>query len=174
MKTIYIVRHCSATGQSPDAELSELGYQQATELASFFEHVPVEQIICSPFLRAQHSIAPTADSRKLSVLLDDRLSERTLSTTDIPNWLEILEQTFIDMDLKLTGGESSHEAMARGIEVVKSASNNCILVTHGNLMSLLLKHFDHSFGFTEWKSLSNPDVYKLMIGEKESSISRLW
>lgn len=174
MKTIYIVRHCSATGQSPDAELSATGHQQAQNLVTFFSNLPVEQIICSPFLRAQHSIAPTAESKNLSVLLDDRLSERTLSTTDIPNWLEILEKTFEDMDLKLTGGESSHEAMARGIELVKAAPNQSILVTHGNLMSLLLKHYDDSFGFAEWKSLSNPDVYKLMIGEQESSISRLW
>ncbi len=93
MKTIYLVRHCSATGQSPDAELSALGHQQASELASFFEHIPVEQIICSPFLRAQHSIASTAESKNLTVILDDRLSERTLSTTDIPNWLEVLEKT---------------------------------------------------------------------------------
>ncbi len=78
------------------------------------------------------------------------------------------------MDLKLIGGESSHEAMARGIEVVQEAPNHCILVTHGNLMSLLVKYYDDSFGFTEWKSLSNPDVYKLIIGEHESSISRLW
>lgn len=174
MKTIYIVRHCSATGQASDAELSELGHQQSTNLASFFENVLVEQIISSPFLRAQHSIAPTAESKNLSIILDDRLSERTLSTTDLPDWLEILEKTFEDMDFKLDGGESSQEAMTRAIEVVKAAPNNSILVTHGNLMSLLLKYYDDSFGFTEWKSLSNPDVYKLMIDAQESSISRLW
>lgn len=174
MKTIYLVRHCSATGQSPEAELSELGYKQAQDLVRIFENVLAEQIISSPFLRAQHSIAPTAESKNLSVILDDRLSERILSTTDLPNWLEVLEKTFVDMDFKLIGGESSQEAMTRGIEVVKAAPNHSILVTHGNLMSLLLNHYDDSFGFTEWKSLSNPDVYKLNIGEQDSSISRLW
>lgn len=173
MKTIYLVRHCSATGQSPEAELSELGYQQAQDLVRFFENVLVKQIISSPFLRAQYSITATAESKNLTVILDDRLSERILSTTDIPNWLEVLEKTFEDMNLKLEGGESSQEAMTRGIEVVKTAPNHSILVTHGNLMSLLLKYYDDSFGFSEWKSLSNPDVYKLMIGEHESSISRL-
>lgn len=174
MKTIYLVRHCSATGQPPEAELSELGHQQAQDLVTFFENVSVEQIISSPYLRAQHSIAPTAESKNLTVMLDNRLSERTLSTTDIPNWLEVLEKTFDDLDFKLDGGESSQEAMTRGIEVIKTAPNHSILVTHGNLMSLLLKYYDDSFGFSEWKSLSNPDVFKLNIGEHDSSISRFW
>jgi len=174
MKTLYLVRHCSAAGQAPESELTEMGHQQAQALVSFFKNVEIDHIISSPFIRAQHSISPTAQEKNLTIIIDDRLAERTLSTSDIPNWLEVLENTFMDMDLKLVGGESSNEATERGIKALKEAPNHCILVTHGNLMSLLLKHYDDSFGFIEWKSLSNPDVYKLMIGEQESSISRIW
>jgi 2,3-bisphosphoglycerate-dependent phosphoglycerate mutase len=161
-------------GQSPKAELSELGQQQAQELASFFKDIFTNDIISSPFTRAQQSIKPTAHAKNLLLKIDDRLAERSLSTSDLPNWLELLEETFIDFDLKLTGGESSREATSRAIEVVKEAPNNCILVTHGNLMSLILKHFDDSIGFHEWKSLSNPDVYKLTVGYDNSEISRIW
>lgn len=174
MKTLYIVRHCAATGQASEAGLSELGRQQAQELALFFEDIKIDHVISSPYTRAQHSIEPTALSKKLPLLIDDRLSERTLSTSDLPNWLELLEQTFADSDLKLTGGESSREATSRALEIVNHAPDNSILVTHGNLMSLILKHYDDSIGFQEWKSLSNPDVYRISIENDGGVLERLW
>jgi broad specificity phosphatase PhoE len=36
-----------------------------------------------------------------------------------------------------------------------------LLVTHGNLMALLLKNFDDRIGFAEWQQLTNPDVYRI-------------
>ena len=174
MKTLYIVRHCSATGQSPEAELTKTGSQQAETLASFFQNIEISHIISSPFTRAQQSILPTAQQKNLSLLVDRRLSERILSTSDLPNWLEILEESFEDLDLKHAGGESSTEATTRAIEVLDVAPNHSILVTHGNLLSLILKHFDDSIGFNEWKSLSNPDVYTVTIGEQGSTITHAW
>ncbi|WP_143001413.1 histidine phosphatase family protein [Tenuibacillus multivorans] len=35
-KVIYVVRHCKATGQAPEWELTEQGQQQAQDLAAFF------------------------------------------------------------------------------------------------------------------------------------------
>jgi 2,3-bisphosphoglycerate-dependent phosphoglycerate mutase len=102
------------------------------------------------------------------------LVERALSSSNLPNWLELLEQTFADLDLKLDGGESSREATDRAINVVNESPNNCVLVTHGNLMSLILKHFDDSIGFQDWQSLSNPDVYTLNLVNHESTIEHLW
>ncbi|MGE6489473.1 histidine phosphatase family protein [Paenisporosarcina sp. NPDC076898] len=174
MKTLYLVRHCSATGQAPDADLSDSGFEQAEKLSAFFSGIKIEKIISSPYRRAQDSIKPTAKAKNLPLTIDDRLAERTLSTSDLPNWLELLEETFNNLDLKLTGGESSREATARAIEVLNEAPNNTILVTHGNLMSLMLKHFDDSIGFQEWKSLRNPDVYTVTIVANESSFEQLW
>lgn len=34
-KIIYIIRHCEATGQAPDASLTEKGKEQAKKLAVF-------------------------------------------------------------------------------------------------------------------------------------------
>ncbi|MDX1807020.1 MAG: histidine phosphatase family protein [Paenisporosarcina sp.] len=173
MKTVYIVRHCSATGQLPEAELSQAGHQQAKELASFFKDKIIHHIISSPYKRAVDSIQPTAQSKNIPITIDERLAERVLSLSNLPNWLELLEETFTDLDLK-HGGESSREATDRAIKVVNESPNNCVLVTHGNLMSLILKHFDDSIGFQDWKSLSNPDVYTLTIVNTESTIEHLW
>lgn len=174
MKTLYLVRHCSATGQSSEAVLTKLGHQQALELASFFKDIQIDHIISSPYIRAQDSISPTAHEKNLSLIIDNRLEERILSTSDLPDWLELLEKTFTDFNLKFIGGESSREATDRAIEVVKEASSNCIYVTHGNLLSLILKHFDSSIGFIDWKSLSNPDIYQITITNNKSIIKRLW
>lgn len=174
MKTLYLVRHCEATGQSPEAVLTEAGHQQALELASFFEDKVIHHIFTSTFIRAQHSIELTAFKKRLLPIVDNRLEERKLSSTDLPNWLKLLEDTFTDFDLKLSGGESSHEATVRAIGVVKEAPDNSVLVTHGNLMSLILKHFDDSFGFHEWKLLSNPDVYQITIKPDENMTKRIW
>ena len=174
MKTIYLVRHCSATGQAPNAALTSTGFQQAQDLVSFFENKEVKHIISSPYLRAKQSITPTALCKQLEIQTDSRLAERILSDIDIPDWMTQLEQTFSDLDLRLPGGESSREATARGVEVIMEVPNQAIIVTHGNLMSLILKHFDDSYGFHEWKSLSNPDVYMLTFDLSTTNISRVW
>ncbi|MBL1705541.1 histidine phosphatase family protein, partial [Klebsiella pneumoniae] len=48
-----------------------------------------------------------------------------------------------------------------------------LLVTHGNLLTLILRHFDSSIGFHEWKTLTNPDIYEITLNE-QSIIKRLW
>jgi 2,3-bisphosphoglycerate-dependent phosphoglycerate mutase len=174
MKTIYLVRHCSATGQSAEAELTDSGRQQAKDLVSFFENKSINHILSSPYLRAQQSILPTAISKKLEIYTDAQIAERLLSPTDLPDWMTHLENTFSDLDLKLPGGESSREATDRALKVIKEAPNHSILVTHGNLLSLILSHFDNSYGFKEWKTLSNPDVYMLNLDSSISTFLRIW
>ncbi len=53
--------------------------------------------------------------------------------------------------------------MIRGISVVNQAMQQTIdpvvLVTHGNLMTLILKHYNERVGYAEWGNLQNPDVY---------------
>jgi 2,3-bisphosphoglycerate-dependent phosphoglycerate mutase len=115
----------------------------------------------------------------LTIHIDDRLCERILSAEDLTDWMEKLSESFVDLDLKLPGGESSREAMTRGITVIEELAErpemNIAVVTHGNLMSLILKHYDNSYGFDEWRRLTNPDVYELVLSnDEERYIKRLW
>ncbi|MGG0174695.1 histidine phosphatase family protein [Gottfriedia acidiceleris] len=177
-KEIYIIRHCEAEGQPYEANLTERGLIQAKHLSNFFSKIKVDQIISSPFLRAIQSIEPTSNEMKIDIVLDKRLSERKLSSIDLPDWLEKLKATFEDMELKFDGGESSQEATNRAIsvidEIIKSENQITIVVTHGNLMSLILKQFNKKFGFENWKSLSNPDIYLLKFKNNEFDCERLW
>ncbi len=86
MKNIYLIRHCQAEGQPPEAKLTEEGLRQANDLARYFIRTPVERIISSPFTRAVQSVTPLAENKKLTIESEPRLSERILSTTQLPDW----------------------------------------------------------------------------------------
>lgn len=163
---IYLVRHCAALGQEPDAELTDEGRAQAERLADFLSGRPVDAIVSSPFRRAVATIRPLAERLGLEIRVDDRLRERVLSAEPVADWMERLEASFHDLDLRLPGGESSREAMARGVSVIEELIGRphraVVVVTHGNLMSLILKRYDASVGFEGWRRLGNPDVYELV------------
>ncbi|MGG4041706.1 histidine phosphatase family protein [Bacillus smithii] len=61
----------------------------------------MEQVIFSPFLRAVQSVEPLCQKQNLKIEIDERLSERILSTDPLPDWLEKLKATFQDMELSL-------------------------------------------------------------------------
>lgn len=79
--------------------------------------------------------------------------------------------------MSIDGGESSRTAMMRGIavvnEVMQNLTNPAVIVTHGNLMALILKHFDEQVGYVEWSSLQNPDVYCVRFSSRGVSIERM-
>lgn len=177
-KIIYIIRHCEATGQAPDASLTEKGKEQAKKLAVFLSGKKVDRIISSPFLRAILTVEPFAEKNNLKIETDSRLKERVLSTVSMPDWMDKLEATYTDFYLKYEGGESSKEATRRIMHVVndlrESDAKSSIMVAHGGIISLLLHYYDKSTGFEAWRKLSNPDIYKLQISEDHHQLERIW
>ena len=175
-KIIYVVRHCKAEGQPAESVLTSEGNQQAIQLVNFFKQVKIDRIISSPFKRAIQSIEPVSKQKQIEIELDTRLEERVLCSTDMPDWLESLKDTYNDLDLKFVGGESSREAMERVTSVIHDINpgESVVIVSHGNLISLLLKSFDYSVGFNEWMQLSNPDVIQIKIDRDDWAIHRLW
>lgn len=174
---IYVVRHCEAEGQVANAPLTTNGKVQAIQLADFLSDYKIERILSSPYERAIQSIEPFSKQVNVDIEEDARLMERVLSTKNLPDWLEKLEKTFDDLTITYEGGESGLQAMDRIVTVVKESVNggcdNVLLVTHGNIMSLLLHHYDSEFGFNEWKQLSNPDVY--VISDNDGGTAeRIW
>ncbi|MFJ8071817.1 histidine phosphatase family protein [Peribacillus sp. NPDC096447] len=178
LKKIYIVRHCEAQGQPSESQLTEKGSKQAKYLVDFFSNAKIDRIISSPFLRAIQSVEPLSEKTNIKIEIDERLSERTLSTTDLPDWYEKLKATFNDMELKFEGGESSQEAMNRIVDVVeevfKSGTENTVIVSHGNIISLLLKNYNRDFDFECWGNLSNPDVFQINCINNEVILERIW
>lgn len=179
MKKIYLVRHCSAAGQHKDSPLTTEGMRQA-QLLSFFlsdHNYPIDRIISSPYLRAIESVKPYAASKGLNIEVDDRLKERILSEEPVDDWIEVLERSFIDHDYRLHGGESANTAIRRANQVIEGVFNteesHVMLVTHGNLLALLLKQYDEEFGFNQWKELRHPDIYTIDCKHDNYTIERL-
>jgi 2,3-bisphosphoglycerate-dependent phosphoglycerate mutase len=178
MKTFYLIRHCKATGQEPEAALTHEGVLQSKALCEFLGNKGIETIISSPFARAVHTIKPFADQSRIEVIPDSRLSERILSTIDLTDWMDKLKETFVNEHVKFEGGESSAEAAQRGLAVINDCmnrkENKVAIVTHGNLLSLIIRNFKNDFGFHDWKALGNPDVFELKVEREQHGIERIW
>ncbi|KZE37435.1 hypothetical protein AV656_12765 [Bhargavaea cecembensis] len=174
-KQIYVIRHCAAEGQESEAPLTPAGRKQAEQLAEHLVDRGIDRVISSPYLRARQSIQPFLEWSGLTMASDERLAERVLSATPMDDWMEKLENSFEDPDISYGGGESGKEAAVRASSVVDGLpEGSCTaLVTHGNLMALLIGEYDPQFGFEQWRRLTNPDVYQLSIGTKVK-IQRTW
>jgi 2,3-bisphosphoglycerate-dependent phosphoglycerate mutase len=179
LKSVYMVRHCKAEGQEPEAALTAQGWNQVEQLRSLFADIQLQAAVSSPYRRARQTLECLSGRTEVSIEIDERLSERVLSSEQMKDWLECLEQTFVEADLCFIGGESSRSAASRIIsilqELLDSDKRTFVLVTHGNLLSLLLRNYEDRFGFAEWKSLSNPDVYRLTFCRGEFiRMDRVW
>ena len=86
-------------------------------------------------------------------------------------------ESFTNIDIAFSGGESTKQATDRALSLIQDVlqlnHTTTLLVTHGNLLTLILKHFDHTIGFNEWRTLTNPDIYEITIDE-QCIIKRLW
>ncbi|WP_318240746.1 histidine phosphatase family protein [Sporosarcina gallistercoris] len=131
----------------------------------------------SPYKRAIQTVQPLANQLNVEIEMNSQLEERVLSSESLSDWMEKLRETFDDRSLKFEGGESSEDAASRIVEVVESALKSeyehTVVVTHGNLLALLLNHYDKQFSFDEWKNLSNPDVYLLESHKNEVTFVRM-
>jgi 2,3-bisphosphoglycerate-dependent phosphoglycerate mutase len=178
IKQLYIVRHCQAEGQAPEAQLTAEGRRQAASLVNVFQHVQIDRIVSSPFVRAVETIRPLARFLGIEVERDERFAERVLAADPMPDWLDRLRDSFVDMDLCFAGGESSRTAMGRAVsavrDILRADLTSAVIVTHGALMTLLLKHFDDRFGFAEWQQLTNPDVYLVTVSPDKHEVQRMW
>jgi len=178
VKRLFLVRHCESTGQDASAPLTAVGQTQAIHLADYLEMLGVDLLVSSPSTRAQQSVAPLAQRLGLPVEIETRLAERVLSAAPLAHWREAIQQTFAELDLAWPGGESSRTAMARGRAAIDAllARPECapVVVTHGNLMTLILRSFETQFGYQTWERLSNPDVYCLAAQGERVEISRPW
>ena len=177
---VYLLRHAQARW-SPDEmrPLSPEGTRAAEELADHLAALPITHIVSSDRLRAQQTVAPLAKRLALPVVLEPELRERRLTTPALPAGLFRGEEAFRDA-VRATwktprfarpGGESNAAAQSRGVAVLqrlRRAHNDgrIVVSTHGNLLTLILQHFDPSIGFEFWASLRMPDIVILTIDDQ--------
>ncbi len=177
IQTLFLVRHCQATGQAPDAPLTPEGERQAVALAAALAPFAIEQIVSSPYMRATQSVTPLAELLDLPIHTDARLVERALSGAPLDDWVNALRATFDDFELAFPGGENSRAATERAVAAINAAlaqhAHTLAIASHGNLLSLVLRHFDSALGFAEWQIMRNPDVYRVTLGDGAPQVQHI-
>jgi probable phosphoglycerate mutase len=149
--SIYLIRHGQTNGnrdriiQTPDTPLSELGQQQAQQLAQRFQNIPITKIICSDYLRAQQTAAPLHASNQSSFSLQPLLRERNFGDLRGKTYAEINADLFAEGYVP-PNGETYQQFVAR-INLVwefiltsyHNTTGSLIVMTHGLVLRELIK-----------------------------------
>lgn len=183
MTTIYFVRHAESVyveGRERSRGLSESGAEDARAVRDILLAEPIDRFVSSPYERAIATIRPAAEASAKDIAIEEDLRERTIGGFEPTSFQEAKRQVYEDFRFAFPAGESSEEAQARAVAVMESLLNNhagerIAVGTHGDIMTLMLNHYDSQFGHSFWRSATMPDVYKLVFEEKRLiEVTRLW
>ena len=179
MTTFYFVRHAHTNWTPNDNEpLSESGLANAQWVAEALHSYPIEAIYASPYRRAGQTVEPLAQQLNLPIHLVDDLRERKLAGKPVDNFREAVEALWQDPTFSHPGGESNLVAQKRGaaaaeVLMKQHPTGHIVVASHGNIMTLILQHFDPSLGYDFWKGLTMPDVYRFDPVDLAAT-TRLW
>ena len=166
MARLILIRHCESSGQAPDAPLTEAGVRAAAALADQLAVLAPDAVYSSPYRRARTTVQPFADRAGLTVVEDARLHERVLAAEPLDDWLDQIRRSYDDLDhVAGAGGESLRATQTRALaaldDIVARGHRLPAVVSHGNLISSVLRASDPDFGFEAWRALRNPDLFEL-------------
>lgn len=149
--SIYLIRHGQTNSnrdrivQTPDTSLSELGHQQAKQLAQRFLNTPIANIICSDYLRTQQTAAPLRLLNQPTFSLQPLLRERSFG--------DLRGKAYDDIDADLfapayapPNGETHQQFVERinlawelVLTTYHNTTGNLIVMTHGLVLRALIK-----------------------------------
>lgn len=171
--TIYFLRHAESEPDpdvpEPDWPLSPQGRKQAQALIQTLKALGIDRVYSSPYRRALHTVAPFVRHQNVTIRTDTRLRERTLTSKWLDNHEQAVRETWIDFDMSHPGGESSASCQRRMCRVVGELSRRhegqtLLISSHGNAIGLYLNSLDARFGFKNWRTMRNPDLFRVRAG----------
>lgn len=178
MKNTYILlRHAHSRFSNDDFNrtLSEKGFSSLGQL-EFLNSFNIDYYFSSPYKRAFETVN-SSPVQYDKIVLDDRLRERKLSTRFIEDseFEETIQYLWQNPDKSLIGGESNREALNRILDLFSDLEERCsgktiLLSSHGNLLGILINHFDPSFDYKKWGQMTFPDCF---LVDKDESVKRI-
>lgn len=184
--SLYLVRHAESRfieGRERERELTEQGYLDAEKIAQQLYREDMDVFYSSPYVRAVHTIQALADLSGKPVMTEEDLRERALSGPHVQHehFHEAKRQLYRDPSFAFPGGESGVQAQARAIRILqqilhKHSGEKIVIGTHGDVMTLILQHYDPAYGFEFWENTTMPDIYRMDLdtGNHMLQITRLW
>lgn len=178
---LYFIRHAHSvyTPDERERPLSESGYADAQHVKEVLENERISRVLSSPYKRAVQTVEPLARSVGSGIELMEGFRERQLSEGPVDDFAAAIAKVWSDEDYAFQGGESNREAKARGVaaalEVLERYPGERIAIgTHGNLMVLVMNHFDSRYGVEFWRELAMPDIYCLRFdGVELAGVERI-
>jgi 2,3-bisphosphoglycerate-dependent phosphoglycerate mutase len=170
--TIYLVRHAesqpSAEVPEPAWPLSARGLAQAQALVPAMRELGIVAIYASPYLRAQHTVAPLAAALGVELQVVDALRERALGQLERgADHRAMVERYWADPGFALPDGESNTACTLRVAPAIaqlaaRHRGDAIAIASHGNALALYLATLDPRFGFEQWRSMRNPDLFRVV------------
>ncbi len=148
------MRHAEATGQEPDAPLTEKGRAQSRELCEFItKFFKIKRVISSPLDRALKTI-----------------EDMSVGTETNP----LLKECYLIGEVPDEVAESEESGLQRGLQVVNSIDDDSftLLVTHGNMVKLFLQHFGKTS--VDLDQIYRPDLYMITIDGDDYKVDHLY
>ncbi|MBL4631469.1 MAG: histidine phosphatase family protein [Paraglaciecola sp.] len=153
--SIYLIRHGQTNGnrdrilQTPDTPLSELGRQQAQQLAQRFQDLPIGKIMCSDYLRTQQTVAPLLEMKASPFSLEPLLRERSFGDLRGRPYDDI-DADFFDEKYAPPNGETHQQFVERVslawqciLTAYQHTDGNLVVMTHGLVLRELIKQHLH-------------------------------
>jgi len=186
--TAYFVRHAHSpwvANREAERPLSARGREAAERVADLFDDRPLDAVVTSPYARARQTVEPIAERRDLDVVEVAGFRERRLADGPVETVGETFESAvrtvWDDWSVALPGGESNGAAQQRAVAaldgvVEEYADGSVAIGTHGQLLTLLLNHYDERFDEAYWREeLTTPDVYEARFEDGElRGVERLY
>jgi probable phosphomutase (TIGR03848 family) len=161
MTRFLLIRHAhcdplgvSIAGRAPGIHLNERGRAEARALASRLSRLDITALYSSPLERTLETAAPIAQEQALEVTTAGGLLEvdfgewtgKTFSELDqIPQWRSFNSYR---SGTRIPGGESMADVLARALpelnriqDAHSGASSLVALVSHGDVLRMLIAHF---------------------------------
>ncbi|OAB47134.1 histidine phosphatase family protein [Paenibacillus antarcticus] len=181
--TIYFVRHAESPyieNEERTRGLSNKGQRDSIKVKELLINEGIDVFVSSPYERAKATIQQLANDCSADILIEEDLRERAIG--DFTNWdfKEAKRKVYEDVHFTFPNGESSHQAQNRAracIEkiLIHHQGKRIVIGTHGDIMTLMMNHFDAEYDYDFWMSSTMPDIYKLNFEELElCDVIRMW
>lgn len=182
---IYMVRHADSPFSLDEEEtrgLSEKGWRDAEKITEILLSERVEAFVSSSYARAIQTVEGAAKTLGLEIALDSRFRERDLAARDtfFEDFEMAIQKVFADTEYAYPGGESNRVARERGVaglqDILDTYRGKRVAIgTHGNIMTIIMNHYDPAYDFYFWKQTTKPDIYRLTFEENDlQQVTRLW
>ncbi|MCP8615415.1 histidine phosphatase family protein [Salirhabdus salicampi] len=171
--TIFFVRHAHSI-YTPDElrrPLSNRGMEDTKRVTNRLKQEEIDCVISSPYKRAIQTVEGVAKQLNQKVIIEADLRERKLAGVSVDNFDYASEKVWSDYSFSWSGGESNVVAQQRGVKTMMwilqtYKGENIVIGTHGNIMVLIMNYFDEKYGYSFWKQLNMPDIYKLSFHDR--------